>query len=184
MASNKKLLPGICICLLVTAIAGSTIAFFTSFDRVNNRVGIGHNESIVDEEFPTPPPVVPDETNTFTKEVTVRNNDSVPCFIRVSVAFSDSDIGQATELLQLNSTDWIFCSKKENAKLGGYYYYKNPVLPGQSTLPLFKGIQISSDADFSHQAQESSFDVIVYEESVQQGANTSYLDAWNQFIRE
>lgn len=184
MAYSKKLLPGICLCLGITVLTGSTIAFFTSYDRIHNRVGVGFNETVIEEEFPSPTPATPGQTQTFSKKVQVQNRNSVPCFVRVSISFSDSDIGQATALVNLNEDDWIFCSAEENAKLGGYYYYKEVLLPGDITRPLFDGIQITSDADFSLQNPEDTFDVIVYEESVQQGSFTSYADAWNHFIRE
>lgn len=184
MANNKKLLPGILLCLLAAALTGTTIAFFTSHDRAVNPVGIGYNESRIEENFPTPTPIIPEQDTPNTKVVTVTNADSVPCYIRVSVSFSDSDIGNAAQLLKLNTTDWIFCSETEDSKLGGYYYYTAPVQPGQSTVPLFEGITITADADFSRKESGDTFDVIVYEESVQQGEYTSYQDAWNQFIRE
>lgn len=184
MAKIKKLLPGICICLMAAAITGTTTAFFTAYDRADNVVGIGHNESGIEEEFPSPTPVIPGQDNTYTKKVTVKNNDSVPCYIRVSVAFSDSHIGAATSLTGLNTTDWVFCSEEEDLKLGGYYYYKKAIAPGESSSPLFEGVKVSSDADFSFSVFGDTFDVIVYEESVQCGSHTSYIDAWNHFIRE
>lgn len=184
MAKFKKLFSGICICLMIAGIIGTTTAFFTAFDRSDNLIGVGYNESVIEEEFPSPSPAIPGQNNTYTKKVTVKNNDSVPCYIRVSVAFSDSHIGAATSLTGLNTTDWDFCSEEEDTKLGGYYYYKKVLAPGESSSPLFEGIKISSDADFSFSASGDTFDVIVYEESVQCGSYTSYTDAWNHFIRE
>lgn len=184
MANNKKLLPGILLGFLAAALTGTTIAFFTSHDRAVNQVGIGYNESRIEENFPTPTPIIPNENTPNTKVVTVTNTDSVPCYVRVSVSFSDSAIGNAAELLKLNTTDWIFCSETEDTKLGGYYYYKEPLQPGQSTVPLFEGITVTADADFSQKESGDTFEVIVYEESVQQVHYTSCQDAWNQFIRE
>ena len=184
MANNKKLLPGIIICLIITGVIGTTAAFFTAYDTADNRVGIGYNESLIVEEFPSPDPIVPGQSNNYTKKVAVKNNDSVPCYVRVSVSFSSSHIGSATALTDLNTTDWIFISEEDDPKLGGYYYYKEALAPDESTRSLFEGITISPGADFSFSSSGDTFDVIVYEESVQCGAYTSYADAWNYFIRE
>lgn len=184
MAKIKKLFPGICICLMIAGIISTTAAFFTAYDRTDNLVGIGYNESVIEEEFPSPTPAIPGQDNAYTKKVTVKNNDSVPCYIRVAVAFSDSHIGTATSLTDLNTTDWEFCPEEEDSKLGGYYYYKKVLAPGESSSPLFEGMNISSNADFSFSVSGDTFDVIVYEESVQSGSYTSYIDAWNHFIRE
>lgn len=184
---KKRRLPvwtAICA-LLICSCMGITVsyAYQTSHAKKVNHIGIGHNTTEVTEEFPEPPPI-PEEGKTYVKKVSVTNSQSVPCYIRVAVNYSDSDIGNAATLEKLNKTEWIYIAEDEDPKLGGYYYYNQVVQPAAATKMLFEGITISADADFSLQGPDAAFEVTVYEESVQAGEYTSYRDAWNQFIRE
>ncbi len=169
------------IFIAVMSIAG-TAAFFSDFDSKENWIGIGQNESQITEVFPEPAPIIPDGENDYVKRVSVMNNSSVPCFIRVLVVYSDSGIGDAVQLQELNTTDWVYLPEDQNEKLGGYYYYKHIVQSGDITEPLFKGVKISADADLSYPLD--SFEVIIYEESVNQDGYNHYMDAWDSFIRE
>ena len=65
----------------------------TAKDARSNSVSIGSNESVIEEEF------VPE---TMKKgellEVSVKNTGNVPCYTRVFLTFSDSDIGERSQL--------------------------------------------------------------------------------------
>lgn len=173
------------LCVLFTGtFSNLTYAFLTDKDPQVNQVGIGHNDSNIEESFPTPSPIPPGQEQVFTKVVSIKNNQSVPCYIRVSVGFSDSSIGDAISYERLNTTDWVYISSTDNAKLGGYYYYRNPVSAGESTIPLFQGIKIGASADLSTYENGDTFQIFVYEESVQCAGYRDYQDAWNQFLKE
>lgn len=157
-------------------------AYLAAKDTEINYIKPGFNISKIQEVFPEQG-VLPVKGKTYEKKVSVKNEASVPCYIRVSVDYSDSRIGNAASLIGLNTVDWEYIGM-EQPKLGGYYYYKKPVSPGQSTTNLFEGIRFSENMDHSFWESREKFDVILYEESVQQGDYTSFSKAWNDFIRE
>lgn len=161
-----------------------SLAYQTDHKALSNPISAGHNTSAVHEQFPSPTPLLPGKKQTYAKKVSVINHNSVPCYIRVSVNYSDSDVGQAVTLTDLNTTDWVFLSSKQDSKLGGYYYYKHPIKPGAATAALFTSLTVAAGGDFSNLTSEDTFDVMIYEESVQQGSHRSYADAWKTWIRE
>ena len=87
----------------------------------------------------------------------------------------------------LNAQDgkWIFVPDDDsNEKLRGYFYYKDPVKVGESTLSLFKDVMIKTgDAP-------EALDLVVYAESVdsvyedngQAETYADYASAWNAFL--
>ncbi len=177
------LLTSICT-LLIISFTGVTLAYFTDQSHLINATKVGQNISSIKETFPTPQPIIPEQEQTYKKVVAVTNSDSVPCYIRVSVAFSNEEIGQAVSFLNLNQADWIYMENSDKASLNGYYYYKHPVLPGETTHPLFDGIKVADNLTVSDVDINTTFQVIVYEESLQCSPYTTYQDAWNSFLRE
>lgn len=170
--------------LSLSTLAGASLAYLTSHTKLNNTAKIGLNESVLEETFPTPEPIQPDTIQNYTKVVSVHNNKKVPCYVRVLVAFSNGSIGDKITLLNLNTTDWSYIEDHANASLEGYYYYKHPLAPGETTSALFKGLRIGDTLDFSDNGADHEFQVILYEETVQCEPYNNYLDAWNAFIRE
>ena len=181
MKKGKWMLAAACMMLVGIYTTGVAFAYMTDYEVKTNKVAVSYNDSNITEEFPDPTPVIPGQEQTYTKKVTVTNKESVPCFIRVSIDYSSSDIGNHVTLQQLNTKDWEYVGKSDNQKLGGYYYYKEPVASGQSTNALIDGITIGKEADCT---DADEFTVIVYEESVQQTGTNTYLEEWNSFIRE
>lgn len=169
--------------LFTNLFSNMTYSFLSDSDPQVNQVSIGYNDSQVEETFPEPQPIDPKKDTAYTKVVSVKNNHTVPCYVRVSVGFSDSAIGDHIDYLNLNTTDWIYIAPAQNSRLGGYFYYQNPVAPGTSTRPLFEGIQIRSSWDTSAFVNGDTLKLYVYEESVQKGASSDYLAAWNDFLR-
>lgn len=157
-------------------------AYLTDRATEVNYIKPGVNVSKIQEEFPEQGEL-PEQGKTYVKKVSVKNQTSVPCYIRVSVDYSDSRIGNAASLVGLNTKDWEYIGI-DQPKTGGYYYYKEAILPGESTSNLFDGIRFSNNMDGSFFETGEDFDVIVYEESLQQGSYTSYSKAWNDFLRE
>lgn len=182
---KKKKIYKIALCILGCVVIGAGIcyAFYTDSDRAANVVSIGHNDSHIEESFPDPEPIAPGG-GTYEKEVTVKNESSVAGYVRVAVNFSDSAIGNAASFVGLDKTNWVYISANESATLGGYYYYKNVLQPGETTQPLFTGIRIGSNLDFTYLDSGDIFDVNVYEETVQQGKFMTYREAWENFIKE
>lgn len=162
--------------------AGGTTAYMTGFAQKINTIAVGRNTTVIEENFPKPSPKPISDNPEYTKTVWVSNRTSaeagynVDCFVRAALSYSNSDIGQAVSLKNLNTTDWEYHSD-------GYYYYKKVLKEGQSTSPLFTGFSIRSDlVDPSCKEYISDFSISVYEESVQAGDFSDFREAWNYYL--
>ena len=141
---NRKKLAVACAATLGFILGiGGTNAYLTSYDQVVNVVGIGKNTTNIVEEFPTPSPLPGDEDSELPKTVWVANGNvqgeeaSVDCYVRVSLGYSNSDIGRAVTLKQIDRTNWVEADD-------GFYYYKKVLREGEKTTPLFSGISVDS----------------------------------------
>lgn len=184
MIRKTILLTGALCILSFSTLVGVSMAYLTSHTKLDNLMKIGLNHSVLEETFPTPDPINPDTVQTYEKVVSVHNTKKVPCYVRVLVAFSNGTIGDNVDFLNLNTKDWEYIEDAANVSLEGYYYYKHPLEPGNTTAPLFEGLQIGDQLDFSDNGADNGFQVILYEETVQCEPYDNYLDAWNAFIRE
>lgn len=89
-------------------------------------------------------------------------------------------------MLNSQDGDWIFVPDDDSSreKLKGYFYYKQPVSPGEKTPSLFTDVMMKTDTDLE------AIDIVVYAESVDSmyednGTAVSYADyaaAWNAFL--
>lgn len=123
----------------------------------------------------------------------VKNTGTVPCYVRVYVAFSDSSVADVSELSPDGSSffsaesyadhlpeHWTYIEEPDDAELGGYYYYTEPVAAGKTTDALFKKVKTT----FQTAADVQDYEIIVYAESVQtadkDGAEFTGSDPWKQ----
>ena len=166
MKRYKILAVAAAIAIISVGAVGTLAAYLTANDDAVNEITIGQNITEVQETFPDPPDIPP-EGGLYTKDITVKNDDSVPCYIRISIEFSNNDIGKAVGVGVVGANQWKYISEEENKKLGGYWYYMEPVAPGEKTRSLFNDIMFSEEMDPSLMPEDETFDVIVYEESVQ-----------------
>jgi hypothetical protein len=138
------------------ALTVATAAYLMDGDTARNSFVIGHNVSSVEESFPSGK-LEPGKT--YTKEVRVRNRNSVKCFVRVLAEPSDSDMGDHLDI-DWNTTDWT--EKQDD----GYRYYRKALNPGETTSPLFTKVSIRND--FANPKMNAKdFEIGVYEETVQ-----------------
>lgn len=196
------------VCVLLVAV-GVVLAYMTDNRDKSNSFTVGYDSIEIIEDFSAPPA---QSTETiYKKQVQIKNNGNIPCYIRVYADFSDSSIrnysyfsnsDDSTAAGAYFSADrdttnpnsyvnklpegWEFVPDNDtaNSALAGYYYYKNPVQPNESTPALFKYIKTNYAADESEIRQ---YDVIIYAESVQtvlQSGNqaSSYSEAWSEFL--
>ena len=138
------------------ALIAFTSAYFVDGDTATNTFKIGHNVSSIEENFPSGK-LEPGKT--YTKEVRVKNKDSVKCFVRVLAEPSDSDMSDHLDI-DWNTTDWT--ERQED----GYRYYRKALKPGETTSPLFTKVTIENDF-VNPQLTAKNFDIGVYEETVQ-----------------
>lgn len=133
---------------LVLTTAG-VYAFYTAADARTNAVTVGENVTRIEEVFE--PPQSLEAGGDYTKTVSVRNQKSVPCYVRVFAEFSDP---QMADILTAdwNRVDWT--EKQED----GYYYYKRVLPVGEATEPLFTALHAEADSN--------ALTMFIYSESV------------------
>ena len=153
-----------------------TQAYLTDQDGTVNVLKAGYQHSEISEVFPPVSPTPLIKNPIYTKKVQIVNNASegnVPCYVRVRILYSNDDLARAVDLLDMDLTNWIYSSGD------GFYYYKNILMPGEATTPLFGRIQLLKDAaEPTYQEQIEYLDLDVYEESIQAEGFADYQSAW------
>ncbi len=162
---------------------GGTAAFFSSFDKKDNPIAVGKNETEIEEEFPDPGDLDEREDPRYEKEVRISNRTSgesgfnVDCFVRAAVSFSNDDVGRAVTLTDLDTENWTF------NKADGFYYYRRKLREGESTTPLFTGVFIeTAKMDPLYKQLFGEFQIYIYEESIQAGDFQDYRSAWEYYL--
>ena len=188
---RRNIIVVLVVTLSVIALTiGVTFAYFIAqTHEQTNTVDIGYNRVSIVEDF-SPPNEQVDNT-VYKKTVSVQNNGTVDCFVRVYMDFSNSEIRDISFLSSSENLDnptfysakrvsdntseelyinhlpenWVFVSDNDsNTKLSGYYYYTEPVKKDEITIPLFNYVK-TDYTDASDKIQQ--YDIIVYAESVQ-----------------
>ena len=135
--------------LLCLMLVGVTAGFLVSTDSTLNRLSCGHNTAGIVESYA--PPASFAKGDEITKEVKVKNEGSVPCYVRVFAEVSDPKARDAIDI-DYNTSSWVKNSD-------GYYYYSRILKTGEESEPLFTTLTAKSDAD--------GFKIICYSETVQ-----------------
>lgn len=196
------------VCVLLVAV-GVVLAYMTDSREKDNSFTVGYDSIEIVEEFSAPS--AQSTETTYKKQVQIKNNGNVPCYIRVYADFSDSTVRDYsyfsnsddmstgiyypanrdtadTDSYVNNLPDgWEFIpdNDTENPALAGYYYYTQPVQPNESTPTLFKYIKTI----YNEESEIRQYDVMVYAESVQtvlkNGTQASdYTQAWTEFLSD
>ena len=139
-----------------------SIAYLTHVETRENRITIGQNDIMIEEDFTPPKRWQPDTT--YEKDVKVRNTGSVPCYVRVYTALSDHTVPAE---LDFDTKDWTQADD-------GYWYYAGIVEPGAVTSSLFTKVMIRD----IETEQRKTFDIIIYAESVQADGYSDIRDAF------
>ena len=151
------------LCLAAAALtltagisAGTAMAYFTTYTEASGGVtlNMGFSETIPKEDF-----------SNWTKHVSVENTGDYDCYIRVkALAGSKYQDG-----LQYSDSDGKWTPGED-----GYYYYSDPIAPGESTSVL--------DIRIDSKESDASFNVVVVQESTKvlyNENNEPYAD-WTQ----
>ena len=138
---NKKSLCLAAVALTLTAgiSAGTAMAYFTTYTEASGGVtlNMGLSETIPKEDF-----------SNWTKHVSVENTGDYDCYVRVkALAGSKYQDG-----LQYSDSDGKWTPGED-----GYYYYSDPIAPGESTSVL--------DIRIDSKESDASFNVVVVQES-------------------
>ena len=133
--------------LLCTMLIGITAGFLISSDSVTNRLSCGYNSAVIRENYEAPKTFAKGES--YTKEVSVRNEGSVPCYVRVFAEISRPEAREAVDV-DYSTSDW---SKMSDG------YYSRVLNAGEESSPLFTTLTAKENV--------SDFEMICYSESVQ-----------------
>lgn len=202
---NKKvrisLLVGLALLISFTSFK-ATQAYLTYQKNVKNTFTVGYNTIEVEEDYDPPEEITTGETH-FKKTIKVKNTGTVPCYVRVRMEYSDSDmkkfcsniLGTETvsadvfpnDIERLSNGKWIYSEEDV------CYYYTEPLNPNESTVNLLDSVMISIGEDQKNQIKD--FDIYVYAESIQTKINkdagngeivaveaSGYAQAWNQML--
>lgn len=183
---TKKKIVSLCLAavLVVMAIAGATVAYFTDTDAKDNTFTVGNVGITLTEPNwegsgkEDAPEVYPGEP--LAKDPTVTNVGSNPCFVRISVAnlkqFGDKgDITYRTDYVTgALGTDWVLHTD-------GYFYYTKVLAVNEATPALFDQIVMPTGLT----GNETTLPIIVTAQAVQaQGAKPSFAAVQAMTVEE
>lgn len=178
-----KWLPVVAALALATAVTvGGTLAWLsTHTNAVTNTFTMGDVDPQVSEDL----------TNDTKSNITVTNNGSVEAYVRVALVFSwregatpgSYDYGDSTKQpggdivagAPEKDVDYTFTTDSNKWVLGrdGYYYYTEPVGPGETTDGSLGTIKVIGD-----KAKEYNLDVQVLADSIQAAPTTAVTTMW------
>lgn len=181
---------------------GTTQAYFTYQKRLANHFRVGYNEITVTEEYDPPEEIVPGKVTEFRKAVQVQNTGAVPCYVRVRLEYSDSEMKQyCTHVLGEDSAraeDWetVVEALTDGAWVHGQdgcYYYRDPIKPEEETGLLLEQVRVEVPQDEAGKLK--NFEIYVYAESIQTMVHVEadngetaarealdYEEAWTRFL--
>lgn len=145
--------------LVLLTFALCMMSYLFDKDKAENEFTVGIQSSRIEEEFE--PYDSFQAGGEYTKRVLVRNDGTVPCYIRVFAEVEDMETRDNT-VINYNTEDWV--------KSGMYYYFKDIVEAGESTTPLFTTVR--ANRDIFH------FKMICSSESVQSDGYAGFDEAF------
>lgn len=137
---NKKSLVAL-VALLVVGVVGSTFAYFTTTKTFKNEFATEGYKTSVSETFDSPKDWTPGTTTS--KVVTATNEGDVEVAVRVKLEEAWSNglaLTQTTDGETWNVAVINFANEDKWELKNGYYYYKEVLAKGESTLPLFTSV--------------------------------------------
>lgn len=161
---KKYIIAALAAALVLGVGAGTSYAYLTGRDDVENTFQASKTEIEMEEEFDPVPEVLPGLV--ITKAPKAVSRSSTDCYVRMMVRFSDNAAEAFCEPLSINS-GWGW-------KEDGYYYWHDKVKPGESTGTIFDTVKIRSDV---RKENLVDFDILVYAEAVACG-DLSMAQAW------
>lgn len=183
---TKKKIVSLCLAavLVVMAIAGATVAYFTDTDNETNTFTVGNVK--IDLTEPNwegsgkedAPEVYPGEP--LAKDPTVTNSGNNPCFVRISVA-NLKQFGDKGDITY--RTDYVAGKLGENWVLhtDGYFYYNKVLAINETTDALFDQIVMPTGLTGNEDTQP----ITVTAQAVQaQGAKPSFAAVQAMTVEE
>lgn len=183
---TKRKIVSLCLAavLVVMAIAGATVAYFTDTDAKDNTFTVGNVDITLTEPNwegsgkEDAPEVYPGEP--LAKDPTVTNSGNNPCFVRISVANRDQ-FGTKGDITY--RTDYVANKLGEKWVLhtDGYFYYTKVLEVGATTDALFDQIVMPTGLTGNEDTQP----ITVTAQAVQaQGAKPSFTAVQDMTVEE
>ena len=183
---TKKKIVSLCLAavLVVMAIAGATVAYFTDTKTAENTFTVGNVDITLTEPNwegsgkEDAPEVYPGEP--LAKDPTVTNVGSNPCFVRISVA-NLKQFGDKGDITY--RTDYVAGKLGENWVLhtDGYFYYNKVLVVNEATPALFDQIVMPTGLT----GNETTLPIIVTAQAVQaQGTKPSFTAVQAMTVEE
>ena len=202
---KKKIVSVLAVTFLAAAVVvGTTVAYLTAnSNKQINTVSVGYDSVEIVEDFI--PPKKQESETIYKKKIQVRNNGTVPCYARVYVDFSNSEVRDvslfskdginyysASRNLEYDAAyinhlpeKWIFIpDNSEPSSLAGYFYYTDPLDPDGNDISeeLFTFVKTIYPDNIAPQ----QYDIIVYAESIQtigeNGQDNGWYSTWSEFL--
>ena len=89
MTQQQKIIAAAASVVLLAVLAGAAGAYFGAKDEAPNLIGVGEDSITVTEVFTQPRQ---EDEFSYRKLVQIENTGTVPCYIRVRLEYSDSDV--------------------------------------------------------------------------------------------
>lgn len=161
---KKTILSFLICCTLIVGSFSATYAYLKWNQQQTDTITIGGVQIALSQNFEKPKVITPGMT--INDSPSIENTGNLPCFVRARVAFSNSIAQNECNTLSIG-TNWEYDSNSN------FYFYKEVLLPGKSTTPLFDNICVKTTA-IPDDLQ--NLDVNVYSEAAQQGnlSNNEY----------
>ena len=186
---NKRMIVICCSLAVILVGIGITLAYLGAADKRENKVIVGRGDVSITESTWTEPTTQLMENST-SKDVKVTNTGTVPCYVRVYMEFSDSEVGDVAKVTGGNSIDadwsnfktalaagtnlispkWRYVYNDPNDKLNGYFYYTEPVAPNGITTALITAVKTDFNGNNNNDSNIDKikpYEIIVYSETVQ-----------------
>ena len=164
--------------MLIVAVVGGTLAYFTDTDAENNVFIVGNIDIDLREwqddnrtiEFEDVDPVMPGMT--YPKIVDVKNIGKNDAFVKVEIVVPENMTPEWND-----DTTWVLDSAKENADGSiTYVYYNSSILkPGEVTAALLKSVTLDKDVTELNVADK--YEVKVSVAAIQADSFSGYMEA-------
>lgn len=157
----------ITLVLLFCLVAG-TVAYLIKQNSIKNQFVMGEVKTDVIESF--------DANNNIKQDVSIKNIGNVPSYIRatITISWKDKD-GNILEGIPKENEDYsIKFSESSNWLKGndGYYYYKTPIEPNNSTDILIEECRQIKEYE------DRTLEVSIINQAIQSNTSKAVKEAW------
>ena len=102
MTQKKKNVLAAVSGVVLLCAAGVLLAYFGAKDKESNMVGVGEDKIVVTEAFTQPNQ---EQDFKYRKLVKIKNTGEIPCYVRVRLEFSNSEVQNCASLSAANQGD-------------------------------------------------------------------------------